>query len=160
MKVNLQAITVDNYRECLDLSVSEPQRGLVAGNAQSLAEAKADPTLVPLAVYPYETLGYFPPDMPEPMVGFVMYELKGGMGFILRVMIDQQHQRKGYGRAAVEEVIRRLNLYPEVQLIATSHRRGNRASAKLFGSLGFVPWEIAWAAENETEMYLRLDDEW
>ena len=59
------------------------------------------------------------------MVGFIMYELKGGVGFILRLMIDRRHQRQGYGRAAVLEVIRRLKLIPEVQMIATSHQRGN-----------------------------------
>ncbi len=74
-----------------------------------------------------------------------MSELKGGVGNILRLMIDRAHQRQGYGRAAVVEAIRRLKLYPEVQLIATSHQRGNEASAQLFRNLGFMPWDIAWA---------------
>lgn len=75
-------------------------------------------------------------------------------------MIDRTHQRQGYGRAAVAEAIRRLKLYPEVQMIATSHQRGNEASARLFRSLKFVPWEIAWAQEHETEVFLRLDETW
>ena len=156
--VNLQPITPDNYMECLSLQVDRSQTGFVATNAKSLAEAKADPTLTPLAIYDREALGYLPPDIPVPMIGFIMYELKGGVGFILRLMIDRAHQRQGYGRAAVVEVIRRLKLYPEVQMIATSHQRGNEASAQLFRSLGFVPWDIAWAKENETEVFLRLDE--
>ncbi len=94
------------------------------------------------------------------MIGFIMYELKGGVGFILRLMIDRAHQRQGYGRAAVVEVMRRLKLYPEVQMIATSYHQGNEASAHLFGKLGFVPWEIAWAKELETEVFLRLGEKW
>ena len=75
-------------------------------------------------------------------------------------MVDGAYQRKGYGRAAVIEVIRRLKLHPEVQMIATSHQRANQASANLFRNLGFVPWEIAWATQNATEVFLRLDEEW
>ena len=140
VEVNLQPITLDNYMECLSLQVNASQTSFVAMNAKSLAEAKADSTLTPLAIYDRKALGYLPPDMPVPMLGFIMYELKGGVGFILRLMIDRAHQRQGYGRAAVVEVIRRLKLYPEVQMIATSHQRGNEASAQLFHSLGFVPW--------------------
>lgn len=155
-EVNLQPITTDNYLECLGLRVDESQSGFVATNARSLAEAKADPTLTPLAIYDGEGLGHLPPDIPVPMVGFVMYERKGGVGFILRLMIDRAHQRRGYGRAAAVEAIRRLRLYPDVQMIATSHQRGNEASARLFRSLGFVPWEIAWAKKHEAEVFLRL----
>jgi len=158
--VNLQAITPDNYMECLRLQVEPAQAHFVATNAKSLAEAKADPTLVPLAIYDRAALGYLPPHIPVSMVGFIMYELKGNVGFILRLMIDRTQQRQGYGRAAVLEVIRRLKLTPEVQMIATSHQHGNEASANLFRGLGFVPWEIAWAKEHETEVFLRLDETW
>ncbi len=157
-EVNLQSITPANYMACLSLQVDADQTGFVATNAKSLAEAQADPTLLPLAIYDRAALGYLPPNLPVPMVGFIMYELKGGVGFILRLMIDQHHQRQGYGKAAVLEVIRRLKLIPEVQMIATSHRRGNEAAANLFESLGFVPWEVAWAKENETEVFLRLHE--
>ena len=94
------------------------------------------------------------------MVGFIMYELKGGVGFILRLMIDRVHQRKGYARGAMVEVIRRLKLYPEVQMIATSHRRENVAMAQLCRSMGFVDWDISWAKENEGEVFLRLNERW
>ena len=75
-------------------------------------------------------------------------------------MIDRTYQRKGYGKAAVIEVIRRLKLHPEVQMVATSYQRKNEASAGLFRSLGFVSWDIAWATENESEVFLRLDESW
>ena len=155
-KVNLQLITNDNRAECVALKVSESQTNLVASNEASLIEAKNDPTLLPLAVYDITGLGHLPPHMPVPMVGFVMLEIKGGVGCILRLLIDRDHQGQGYGKAAMVESIRRLKLYPEVQLIVTSHRRKNKAAANLYKSLGFVPWDIEWGRADPDEVYLQL----
>ncbi|NOK62467.1 MAG: GNAT family N-acetyltransferase [Chloroflexi bacterium AL-W] len=56
------------------------------------------------------------------------------------------------------EVIRRLRLHPEAELIATSYRRENMVAARLYASLGFVPWDIAWAIDHPTEVYVRLPE--
>lgn len=56
------------------------------------------------------------------------------------------------------EVIRRLRLEPEVEMIATGHRHDNGAVAALFPSLGFVPWEIEGMALKPSEVYLRVPD--
>jgi len=153
-KVHLRPVTLANYRECLALQVEEAQAGLVASNVKSLAEAYVNPTLTPLAVYDAAARGYEEP--PTPMVGFTMYELAAGVGFINRLMIDRAYQGKGYGRATMIEVIRRLRLYPEVEMIATSHRRENVAAARLYAGLGFVPWDVAYATADADEIYLRL----
>jgi len=92
------------------------------------------------------------------MVGFVMYEIDCGVGLILRLMIDREHQGKGYGRAALVEVIRRLRLESEVEMIVTSHRHDNAVVAALFRNLGFVPWELEGIALKPGEVYLRLPD--
>src|SRR5438445_6591250 len=118
--VHLRRITANNEQECLGLRVNDAQAGFVATNAQSIALAKANPRLVPLAVYDRAACGYAEPRVP--MVGFVMYEIDCGVGSILRLMIDREHQRKGYGQAALMEVLRRLRLEPEVEMIVTSHR--------------------------------------
>ena len=112
--------------------------------------------LVPLAVYDAAARGWERPSVP--MVGFTMYELAAGVGSIMRLMIDRAHQGRGYGRAAISEVIRRLRLHPEVELIATSHRRDDEAAARLYQSLGFVDWDIAWAQESDDELFLKLPD--
>jgi diamine N-acetyltransferase len=154
-RVHLRNVTLDNFRECINLEVDKHQQELVASNVQSLAEAKVNPNLFPLAIYDAAVAGYEKPQLP--MVGFIMYEITDGVGFIMRLMVDRQYQQQGYGRAAMFEVIRRLKLYPEVELIATSHRRGNKVASKLYRSLGFVDWEIDWAKEQETEIFLKLD---
>ena len=153
-EVHLRPVTLANYRECLALQVDDAQMGLVASNAKSLAEAYVNPALTPLAVYDVASRGY--EDPPMPMIEFTMYELTAGMGFITRLMIDRAHQRKGYGRAAMTEVIHRLRLSPEAEMIAASHRRKNAVAVRLYQSLGFVPWDIAYATADTEEVYLRL----
>lgn len=153
-QVHLRRITLDNYKECIALQVDESQAGLVATNVESLAEAYVNPTLVPLAIYDASVRGADPPA--GTMVGFTMYEVAAGVGFILRLMIDRAHQRKGYGRAAMLEVIRRLKLHPDVEMIATSHQRGNEAAANLYRSLGFVDWDEEWLKQNDPEIFLKL----
>lgn len=154
-EVHLRRITIDNLQECLDLKVDDSQKSLVATTAQSLAEAYVDSNLVPLAVYDAAARGYEQPDVP--MVGFTMYELVAGVGFIMRLLIDRKHQRQGYGRATLVEVIRRLKLYPDVEIIATSYRKENEVAAKLYKSLGFVHWGIDWAKSHPTEIYVNLE---
>lgn len=153
-EVHLRPITVASYAACLALQVSPAQAGLVASNAQSLAQAAVDAALVPLAIYDAAARGHEQPLVP--MVGFTMYDLREGVGFILRLMIDHAYQRRGYGRAAMLEVIRRLRLHPEAEMIATSHHRGNAAAARLYHGLGFIDWEIAWTAEHPDEVFLQL----
>ena len=156
-EVHLRRITTAIEPACVGLRVGGDQVGFVATNAESLAQAKANPSLVPLAIYDRVACGYPHPHVP--VIGFVMYEVDCGVGFILRLMIDRAHQRKGYGRAALKEVIRRLRLEPEVELIATRHRRDNAVMAALCRSLGFVPWDLEGIALKPGEVYLRLPSE-
>ena len=155
-QVSLHKITEGNRANCLDLRVAPSQSGWVAPNSESLEEAAANLNLVPLAIYDAMARGFEKPDVP--MVGFTMYELGAGMGFIRRLMIDQRFQRRGYGRAAMLEVIRRLRLHPEVEMIATRHRRENAAAAKLYRSLGFVDWKTRCSERHPSEVYLRYPD--
>lgn len=139
-KVHLRKITLDNFQECISLEVNENQKEFLAPNVKSLAQAYVNPNLFPLAIYDGAVIGYEKPQLP--MIGFIMYEIVAGVGFILRLMIDSKYQQKGYGKAAMLEIIRRLKLYPEVELIATSHKRGNEAASRLYRSIGFVGWDI------------------
>jgi diamine N-acetyltransferase len=129
-KVHLRKVTRENLREGLNLQVTQLQKGLVAANTQSLAEAYVNPNLFPLAVYDAAACGYEQPEVP--MIGFTMYELAAGVGFIMRLMIDEKYQGQGYGRATMLEVVRRLQLHPDVEIIATSYRKGNEIAASLY----------------------------
>ena len=134
--VVLKRVTPENRDQCLALGVAESQQGSVAPNSKSLAEAEGNATFHPYAVC----------DAPgshhgeAKMVGFAMYEVLNGIGFITRIMIDRRYQRQGFGKAAIAEVIHRLRQDPAVETIATSHLRDNDLAARLFASLGFEEW--------------------
>ena len=155
-KIHLRKVTRENFRECLNLQVSESQKELIATNTQSLAEAYVDSNLFPLAVYDAAACGFEQPEIP--VIGFTMYEIVAGVGFIMRLMIDQQYQGQGYGKATLIEIIRRLKLCPEVEIIATSYLKENEIAAKLYRRLGFRRWDISYAISHPTEIYVKLED--
>ena len=137
VKVSLRPITPENLDECISLKVANHQKGFIDSNIYSLARAAVSPTYHPFGIYDADAHYQANPSM----VGFVMYGLSNARGFILRLMIDEKFQRRGYGRAAMVEVIRRLKLHPEVERIATSYDKKNEAAARLYESLGVVDWE-------------------
>ena len=155
-KVHLRKVARENFRECLNLQVSESQKGLVATTTQSLAEAYVDPNLFPLAVYDAVACGYEQPEMP--MIGFTMYEIVAGVGFIMRLMVNEKYQRQGYGQATMIEVIRRLKLCPDVEIIATSYQKENEIAASLYQSLGFRQGNTSFAISHPAEVYVKLED--
>ena len=154
-KIHLRKVT-RNFRECLNLQVAESQKDLVSTTTQSLAEAYVDPNLFPLAVYDAAACGYEQPEVP--MIGFAMYEIITGVEFIMRLMVDEKYQGQGYGKATMIEVIRRLKLYPDVEIIASSYRKENKIAARLYESLGFRQWDISYALSHPTEVYVKLKD--
>jgi diamine N-acetyltransferase len=126
--IELREITMENFHECIRLSVADHQRGFVASNMYSLAEAKADGVSNPLAIY-----------ADGQVVGFTMYcfEPKSGIGYIDRLMVAAEHQGRGYGRAAMKEVIERLQSTPGCRWIRTSFEPTNAVAEALYESLGF-----------------------
>jgi diamine N-acetyltransferase len=156
VKVHLRKVTRENFRDCLNLQVAESQKSLIATTTQSLAEAYVDPNLVPLAVYDAAACGYEQPEVP--IIGFTMYEIVVGVGFVMRLLIDFKYQHQGYGRATMVEVIRRLKLCPEIEVIATSYRKENEVAAKLYQSLGFKQWDASFAVSHPTEIFVKLED--
>ena len=153
-KVHLRKITKDNLEECLALKVKDSQKNLVATTTKSLAQAYVDPNLFPLAVYDAAACGYEQPEVP--VIGFTMYEIVAGVGFIMRLTIDEKYQGQGYGRATMIEVIRRLKLCPNVEIIATSYRKENKIAAQLYQNIGFREWNLSYAISYPTEVYVKL----
>ena len=128
MDVTLREITMDSFIECIKLKVRDNQTGYVATNVFSLAEAKADGVSIPLAIH-----------ADGKMVGFVMYDFepKEDRGYISRLMIDARFQGKGFGRAAMQQVIDRFKQIPTCREIQTSYEPSNAAAEHLYTNLGF-----------------------
>ena len=130
--LSLVEIDRHNYLSILDLSVSEEQRSFVASNTYSLAQAYVQPECVPLALY-----------AENKPVGFAMYciDESDREYWIYRLMIDQRHQGRGYGRAAMLLLIDRIRseMDEEQHRIYISFEPENEVAKSLYESLGFVP---------------------
>jgi diamine N-acetyltransferase len=128
MTVTLREIDRENFDACVKLDVREDQKSFVAPNVYSIAQSRVEPTYTPQAVYAGAEL-----------VGFVMYgyDTDERCHWIARMMIDQRHQGKGYGRAAMTEVIRRLRTDPACREIGLSVEPENETAQRLYESLGF-----------------------
>ncbi|WP_256872363.1 GNAT family N-acetyltransferase [Paenibacillus sp. 79R4] len=90
--IALREIDRDNFYDVIKLSVSDEQKEFVASNLFSLAQAKAYPECICLAI-----------NQDEVLVGFTMYciDQEDQEYWIYRLMIDAAHQSKGYGKAAM-----------------------------------------------------------
>lgn len=127
--ITLRPVDRSNWKQCLALQLHEHQKKFVASNMFSLAEAKIHPTFIPLAVYHGNV-----------MVGFIMYGIDPDDGnyWISRLMIDREHQHRGYGKAAMKQVIERLKESPNCTSVCISHNPDNEVANRLYTGLGFI----------------------
>ena len=95
-QVTLREVTAETVRAICRLSVREDQRGFVASNAVSIAQAHFSDHAWFRAIYSGDT-----------PVGFAMIEDRPEKTeyFLWRFMIDAEHQGQGVGRMAVELLI-------------------------------------------------------
>lgn len=148
--IALREITRDNWRECAKLKVAPDQQRFVAPNSWSLLQCLyQDPTntFAPFGIYDGDT-----------MVGFVMYGMTeygdGLTGWeIWRLMVDEHHQHKGYGRAALREIIVLMRERLACEEIIIMFERDNSAAQRLYESVGFVDTGIM----EDNEKVYRLD---
>ena len=142
--VELREITKENYEEILSLQVSKEQRGFVPPVTEALAQAWVyRGTAYPFAVY----------DDGKP-VGFIMlgyYEEKKQYT-VWKFLIDEKHQRKGYGKAALRAAIEWLQQTFRVTEVFLGCAHENHVAEKLFASLGFMRTGV----ETETGFEMRL----
>jgi diamine N-acetyltransferase len=144
--VTLREVDSENFKRCVKLEVRDDQKSFVAPNVYSIAQSKVEPAYAPWAVY----------DGDE-MVGFVMYgyDREDDCYCIARVMIDKDQQGKGYGRAAMEEVVRRLRATPGCREVALSIEPENEVAQRLYESLGFK--KTGALVQGEEVMRLRFE---
>ncbi|WP_083679617.1 GNAT family N-acetyltransferase [Paenibacillus amylolyticus] len=128
-QVTLQPITKENELDCIHLKPREDQLDLVASNADSLMHATKEITSKPCGIL-----------AEDQMVGFILFDneiYNDGYYWILRFMIDEKHQGKGYGKLAIQEVIRMLQERSDCQQIRVSHVPHNIAANALYKRCGF-----------------------
>lgn len=126
--IEFREIDRHNFFDVIDLKVADEQKAFVATNVFSLAQAKAFPECICLAIYNDEVL-----------VGFTMYCLDADDKeyWIYRLMVDSKFQSKGYGKAAMEKLIDRIKEDKEHHMIYLSFEPENDLAKKLYEKLGF-----------------------
>lgn len=140
--ITLRKITLDNRRELFRLEVAKEQQHYVASNLSSVASCYVLATNggcpLPFAIY-----------AEDQMVGFVMI-VYGNTGYdqpkmaddnycILRLMIGEQYQRKGYGREAMVKILDYIRTFPAgtAKHCWIPYESDNIVSKRLYESFGF-----------------------
>ncbi len=126
--INLQPIAKSNWKECSKLSVADNQTDFVPSNLYSIAEAQFYPYAAPLAIY-----------CANQMVGFIMYgrDEISHKWKVFRLMVDVAHQGRGYGRAALQQVIAEIAKQLDGDEIIICYHKSNEVARNLYGQLGF-----------------------
>ena len=101
MTVTLQPVTGENWNALIKLKVRDDQVNFVASNLYSIAESQ----------FGYEDEGhwdYYPfgAYVGDDPIGFVMYcfnyDHSRFQAFVMRLMVDEKFQGKGYGREIMQ----------------------------------------------------------
>lgn len=126
--VSLRRISGKTVWVICKLSVSDSQKGFVAPNAFSIAQAYFCRNAWFRAIY----AGEIP-------VGFVMLHEnpKRGSYYLWRFMIDAKYQGKGYGRKALDLVIKRVRKKPKARALTLSCHRAEGGAEVFYKMFGF-----------------------
>jgi diamine N-acetyltransferase len=130
LMVTLQDVTILNWRDCIRLSLHEPQVGFVASNVATIAESRFNPHYHLRAIYADEQLvgmlAFCHEDEPEDLELY----------WIFRLMIDRTQQGNGYGVEAIRLVIDEIRTLGGKR-IKTMHKPDNVAASVSYTKLGF-----------------------
>jgi diamine N-acetyltransferase len=137
MNLKLQPVTAENWQALIKLKVRDDQKNFVASNLYSIAEAQFGDdfeghwNLFPFGIYDGET-----------PVGFLMYGLNFGhpeyQAFIIRLMVDDKYQGRGYGRFGMEKMLNVFRADERIRAVGISYEPENSVARKLYASLGFL----------------------
>ena len=148
--IEIKLVDESSFQAVLDLKISEADERarFVAPNVRSLADAwlyRENGDVFPMAIY-----------WNELVVGFLLLEIDKDEAeyFIWRIMIGQQYQGRGYGRKALEVLIKKAQMDSACNHIIADYVVGNEKMKHLLTSLGFQ--ETGFIEENN-EVAMRLD---
>ena len=143
--ITLREITEETVWPIMKLNVADNQKSFVAPNANSIAEAYFSKEAWFRGIYNGD----------DP-VGFIMLyaDSKKTEYFLWRLMIDQEHQGKGFGYLAMEQAIAHVKSLPGAKELVTSYVPGDGNPSPFYYKLGFEEtgeWE-----EGEKVLKLKL----
>ena len=144
--INLRKITEENFIDAFNLKLGEGQEQYVSHPIRSLAQAYVyREQCQPFGIY-----------NDDEMVGYVMviYDYDVPEYDIWHMMIDVSKQGKGYGKAALEQVINYIKPKPfgGSDKVALTCNKENPVALELYRRMGFEET----GAEDEDEIELSV----
>ena len=144
--INFRAITEDNFDAIIRMKRPDDEH-FVASNAYSLAQAwlyRDAGDVYPFAIYDDET-----------PVGFMMLDedLDEKCVIIWRIMFPVENQNKGYGTAAIREIIHLAKESGKYDFVLIDYAPDNKIAEHVYTKLGFKHTGVFEHGEYE----LRLD---
>ncbi len=127
--LELREVTSKNFEDIIRLNVAENQVPFVPSNVYSIAQSSVyKETAFPFGVYANDNL-----------VGFVMigYHENEKQHKLWRLMIDKNHQGKGYGKSALKLAVNYMINHYEILEIGTKTHCDNIVAQNLYKSIGF-----------------------
>ena len=148
MAIHLEPVTIDNWQEVIKIDLLPEQWGNV--DPPSVLHALCESHLYGT----YKNAAIIDGDE---MVGFVIYgphhQNAETYWNVPILIIDKAHQRKGYGRVAMKQVVEEAKaVTPPLKGVVISYRLDNIAAQGLYTSLGFEPFR-----DDETDTYACLN---
>ena len=147
--VTLREVTADTVRAICKLEVAPAQQGLVAPNAVSIAQAHFEPAAWFRGIYANDdpvgfAMLYDPTRTPAPEDRATCY--------LWRFMIDARHQRRGYGAAALAQLIAHARTLDGVSSFALSYVPAADNPRHFYARFGFSET----GEMDEDEVVMRL----
>ncbi len=132
MELHFEAVTAQNRAVLEALRVNPEQKGYIETVSECLAEASEDARWRPVGIYDGETA-----------IGFAMYGAFGKTPesrqiWLDRFLIDRKYQGKGYGGAAIDEILVKLCREYSTDTIYLSVYDNNPRAIHMYQERGFA----------------------
>jgi diamine N-acetyltransferase len=149
LAIRVAPLTETNRALVTALQLAPEQMDFVASNADSLREAASDEDARPRVVLAGDRV-----------VGFLMYEAPGDddEARIYRFMIDRASQGRGYGKAALREVLVEIRSLGHIRHVSICYEPQNEAARQLYRTAGFVEQGLDEDGEMIADLVLSTDD--
>jgi len=147
--VYLEKVSEKTFRTVVKMKVGPEQENFVASNVMSLAQAWIH----------YEKAKPYAIMDDEKVVGFTMldWDEEERTAGIWRFMIGLEEQKKGYGRAALTQLLKMIRETDKFDLVYLDYAEGNTVARELYYSCGFR--ETGEVDDDEVIMELPLTDQ-
>jgi diamine N-acetyltransferase len=153
--LSIQPVTSSNWQALTNLKVSAAQSNFVASNVYSIAESQFGFDEADGSHWDMHPFGIYDGGTP---VGFLMYgynfQYPDFQAYIIRLMVDENHQGKGYGKFGIQKLLEIFRADERIQSVGISYAPENDAARRLYARLGFV--ETGKMLDGEVEAVCKI----